>query len=405
MTNVRAVCLSSAFLACITGAAKAAENVGLTPRVFANYSYDNNLFRVSGEAESRAVLGTSDPSDRIFEFGAGADYRISVSQQLFRLSADVARHQYDTFDFLNYTGGSATALWDWKYGTRFDGDLKFNYRRDILGFEELSSPVQDKRTFIDLSGSGNYMLASRLQLHLEAARSEQSHSREAQSSLDRTVNRVIGELRYTSARNSYIGFRSVARMAKYPNREVVQTTTEQLDNSYKEYEYSLTVNWVESVNSSLTGRVGWTKRAYDDVSARDFSGVTGRFSYGWTPSTRFGANVSIWRDLDAYSDQVSSYVDEIGAKVEGRWAFSPKLTLKVDALKENRKYDGDPGIALAPTINPRRDRVVGYGTGLAYAFRERLNFSLGYDKEYRESNRADQEYDDYIVRAGVEATF
>lgn len=383
-------------------AAGSQADYGFTPFLQAGYLYDSNLFRLSGQSEAQSLLGSSHLSDMVYQAGGGLKYRVPVSQQTFTLAANGLYNKYDRYDYLDYTSGGASAAWDWKYGKSWNGLLSATYARDLQGFEETQIARKDIRNQSSFFAGANFAMTPRWLLHVAAARDEQQHSLSARKNLDRTIDRGVAEIRFTSPRGSYLGYKTVVRSGDYPNRDLVAAT--QVDNSYKEYENSLTVNWVESAQSKLDGNLGYTTRNYDTFSTRDFSGATWRLDYEWRPPSKLGLNASLWRDLDAYSDQISSYVVESAGSLEALWFATTKLTFKADASKKYRDYSGDPNLNATPAPS-RHDRVVGYGVSAEYALRERLKFDLGYLYENRESNVKDKEYDYYNLMATITAIF
>jgi exopolysaccharide biosynthesis operon protein EpsL len=378
------------------------ESYGFTPFLRAGYLYDSNVFRLTGPAEAEVVLGDAALSDEILRMGGGLDFRMPISQQTLALEIEAFYNKYDRFDFLNHTSGLASANWHWIYGDRWDGNLKVAFTRELQGFEESRITEKDLRDQWDFLASGNYAISPRWQLHLAAARSDYEHGLSSRQTLDRTVDRGVFEVRYLTPRKSYLGYKVVVRSAELPNQALVETAL--IDNSYLEYENSLTVDWAISAHSGFNGRLGYTKREYDSFSQRDFSGLTWQLVYQWHPQTRYELKLSLWRDLDAYSDMVSSYVDETGGRLEGVWVMTSKVSLKADYSRKFRSFDGDPRIS--PTTLPsRQDRLVGYGLSVEYALRERLSVNLGYLFEERKSNVDEWVYDYYNLMLGITATF
>ncbi|MCU7892176.1 MAG: outer membrane beta-barrel protein, partial [Candidatus Thiodiazotropha sp. (ex Ustalcina ferruginea)] len=340
--------------------------------------------------------------DKIVQIGGGLSYRIPVSRQILTLEVEAFNNNYDRFDFLDHTSGLVNTRWDWLYGSRWDGVVRASYVRDLQGFEESKITEKDIRDQWIFFASGNYAISSRWQLHIAAARKDQHHNLSSRQDLDRVVDRGVAEIRYKTPRRSYLGYKTVIRSAELPNQNLIAATL--VENSYREYENSLTIKWVESVRLGFTGRLGYTRREYDSFSERDFSGVTWQFDLQWSPQSRYGLNALLWRDLDVYSDLVSSCVTETGGSLEGVWVVSPKLSLKADVSRKIRNYDGDPDLSQGQ-VSSRQDRVVGYGLSAEYAIRERLRFNLGYLVEDRESNEDARRYDYYNLIAGITATF
>lgn len=378
------------------------ESHGFTPFLRADYLYDSNVFRLTGPAEAEVLLGNAALSDGILQTGGGLDFRMPISQQTLALDIEAFHNKYDRFDFLNHTSGMASVNWNWIFGDRLDGNLKLAFTREMQGFEESNITEQDLRDQWDFLASGNYAISPRWQLHLAVARNDYEHKLISRQTLDRTVNRGVVEVRYLTPRKSYLGYKVVVRSAELPNQALVETAL--IDNSYLEYENSLTVDWAISAHSGFNGRMGYTNREYDSFSQRDFSGLTWQLEYQWHPQTRYELKLSLWRDIDVYSDLVSSYVNETGGSLEGVWAMTSKISLKADYARKSRSFDGDPQIRPT-TLSSRQDSLVGYGLSAEYALRERLRIKLGYLFEERKSNVDEWVYDYYNMMLGITATF
>jgi exopolysaccharide biosynthesis operon protein EpsL len=402
MSGLGGLLSAALWLLFVSGVEASSESHGFTPFLQAGYLYDSNVFRLTGSAEGEALLGSAALSDGILQIGGGLDFSMPISQQTLVLGIEAVSNKYDRFDFLNHTSGLASANWNWIYGDRWDGNLKVAFARKMQGFEESNVTEKDLRDQWDFLASGNYAISPRWQLHLAAARNDYEHNLSSRQTLDRTVDRGVVEVRYLTPRKSYLGYKAVVRSAELPNQALVEATL--IDNSYVEYENSLTVNWAISAHSGFNGRIGYTNREYDSFSQRDFSGPTWQMEYQWHPQTRYELKLSLWRDLDAYSDMVSSYVNETGGSLEGTWVMTSKVSLKADYSRKSRSFDGDPQIS-STTSPSRRDQLVGYGLSAEYALLDRLSIDLGYRFEERESNVDEWAYDYYNLMLGITATF
>lgn len=368
----------------------------------AEYTYDSNMFRLTDPDEAAALLGSSQLSDKVLQTGGGLNFRMPVSQQELAMGVETVYNKYDRFDFLDHASGSASASWAWSYGGRWDGNVRAAFVRDMPGFEESRITEKDILDQWRFLVSGTYALSTRWELYLAATRNVQLHDLASRQTLDRNVDRGVVEIRYKTPRKSYLGFKTVVRSAELPNQELVESTL--VDNSYLEYINSLTVDWAISAHSGFSGSVGYTKREYDSFSLRDYSGLTWQSDYRWRPQSRYELNVSMWRDLDVYSDRVSSYVTETGGSLQGMWAITPKVSITADFSRKSRSYDGDPRFSQV-RLPSRHDWLVSYGISAAYSLSERLRIDLEYLFEERQSNMDEWEYDYCKLIFGIAAIF
>ncbi len=375
---------------------------GLTPFVESDLSLVSNLFRLPGREQAQQTYGDSALSDAILRVGAGFEYGQAVAHQGVSARVAVYRNDYDRFDFLSHTSGTATGTWQWVAGERWDGHLRFDYERRIQGFTESRSSALDERDIYGLRAMAGYSLSRSWRLRLALAQKEQEHGLAERQQLNRTLSQAIAELRFTSPKRSFVGLRTAWSSADFPNPETLGSVV--IDSSYQELDTGLTVDWRPSRMSALRGRVGVTKREYDSFSDRDFSGVTWSGDYTWKPRKRYRVKASFWRDLDAYSDAVTSYVVESGFGLEGEWQATSKTTLRLDAASRQRDYDGDPTVVAGADGPTRSDDVLTYGVHGELAFTPKVTFTLGYEYEERESNLNRWDFDCYTIVLGIKAS-
>jgi len=374
---------------------------GLTTTLFSDFTYDSNIFRFANSQQAEATLGESEMADSILHMGAGLEYRRPVSKQLFSAKVEAVRNEYNHFDFLSYTGGNASVAWDWLFGQRWDGKLEATYERKIQDFAESRLTGLDVRDDVGLRAGGNYSFNRSWRIRVAGVYKEQNHSDSDREALDRSLTRAIAELRYTASTRSFIGLRSMVTTADFPNQQTLGNAA--VDNSFQEMIHSLTVDWKLSALSALVGEFGHTNREYDSFSERDFSGATWHLDFNWQPRAQYDVTFSLWRDLEAYSDAITSYVVESGASVEGVWRMTSKIALSAEIASLTREFDGDPSLAVSsePT---REDDVISYGVSADYALRDSVIINLGFQFEERDSNTDTWDFDYYNIVLGIKAS-
>ena len=374
---------------------------GFSPFVQSELAYVSNLFRLPGADQAEMSFGDRTLADQILRLGVGFDFNKSLSRQGLSAQAEVFRNDYDHYSFLNHTSGKVSGNWQWVAGLRWDGQVQLDYERKIQGFTESRSSQLDERDIYGVRAIAGYSLNHSWRLRVALAQKDQEHGLEERQQLDRTLRQLVTELRFTSPKRSYVGFRTAWSSADFPNPELRANVL--VDNSYQELESGFTVDWRPSLVSAIKGRIGATKREYDSFSDRDFSGITWRGDYTWKPRKRYRLQASLWRDLDAYSDAVTSYVVEAGIGVEAQWQVTPKTTIAFDIVSRARDYDGDPSIV--DIAGPRRsDDVLSYGLEGELSITPKVQATLGYEYEERESNVNQWDFDCYTVVLGFKAS-
>jgi len=188
----------------------------------------------------------------------------------------------------------------------------------------------------------------------------------------------------------------------YPNRQVVPGGT--VDNNFKEYEASAVAHWAVTGKSGLDGRLGYTSRRHDQVTQRDFDGVTGKLAYDWFVAAKTILNFSVWREIRSIEDVSASYVLSEGWGIGPSWAPTSKLVFQAKYVREDRDYRGDPGFVLAGTA-PREDTFRGLNLAAGYSPRRNIELGVAIETGDRSSNTAGRDYDYNAVSANARLRF
>jgi exopolysaccharide biosynthesis operon protein EpsL len=380
------------------GGAAAATTEAFRPYVEASTAHDSNLFRVSGDAEALSVLGTTDMADTIHRLSAGFDSDISLSRQRVVLHANVDRKSYTRFSDLDHTGGKGDAVWHWRVGDLWSGDIDYGYSRALSGFQELQSRIRNIRTRQTTRATATYQFHPRWQFTAGAGGFDLENSAEERRQNDR--RETFGELEATfaSPAGTRTGLWGRVTDAELPNREVVATSL--VDNSYQETRLGLLGRWPATGHSEFDGRVGYTKREHAQIAQRDFDGTTGQLMYQWQATGKTRLDASLWRDIHAVDDEIASYVVDQGGGVGASWSATDKLQWRINVERKRFDYAGDPGQVLS-TLAPRQDTLKLAGVSLTYTPLQAIQIVLLYEATSRDSNRADAGYRDRYTSAAL----
>jgi len=364
------------------------EEQPLKFRVLGGITYDSNLFRLSDDADAQSTLGTSDKSDLILRIGAGGKYELRKSRQKFIAEINVSEYKFKEFDDLDNTSNDLRGEWQWQLGNDWSGNLGLSHRRYLESFSNFQLYLRDMVDQDRLYGSANYLLSSRLKFTLDADRYDTEHGEQTRNTLDSKINNMAFTVNWVTPAQNTIGLKYRTADANLPNPGTIGTTP--VSNSYNEDELSVVATWTLTGASQINARLGYTKRNFDEVSARNFSDPTWRLTYLWRPSGKAGLEVATWREVSEFQDLSSNYVSVTGLSIAPTWSLTPQVALRGRIAYETRDYAGDPGLGAVATQREDKDTV--YQISALWTPLRLTEFIMTLESGKRTSNQAFADY-------------
>ncbi len=359
--------------------------------------FDDNVFRLDDDESEEAVLGTSGRSDTIRQIGAGVRYDLPVSRQLFSLEARADNFNYNRFTELDHTAYLLGGNWGYQAGPDISGDLGYRRSRRLTSFNELQQQQRDLITRDTAYLSTQYRIFPRLQVRgaLEGDWVDHSERR----ALDQRIATETVGVDYVSIRENTIGVQLQLKQGEYPNDQIVAGIP--IKNDYDEYELSAVTGWQFAPKTRFDGRIGYTDREHDEISDRDFSGITYRGIVAWAPRAKILVDGTLYREIAAVEDLIASFVLTEGVSAGIAWAPTIKIVLQARAIYEDRKYEGDPGIELG-VRGDRDDKFRGMRFSAGYRPARFVDVFSSYEHGSRSSNlnNADYDYDLFSINVG-----
>ena len=140
--------------------------------------------------------------------------------------------------------------------------------------------------------------------------------------------------------------------------------------------------------SRFDGRADYTRREYDQLAQRNYSGPTLRATYTYTPTGKITIATTAQRDVAPLEDISASFVLVTGVTVRPDWAITDKINLRGAFAYNVWDYRGDPGLGLSFTHHVR-------SAGLSVLYRPTLHISLagGVAREVRTSTARFGDYE------------
>lgn len=353
---------------------------GDTFRPFVSYTHlwDDNLYRLS-QAEIAANLVTHE-SDRygVLSAGLDVDWRPARQQVEARLSKSQVR--FDRNTQLDYDGSDYQIKWNWRVGNHWSGRIGATEKVTQSSFSDLVNlQVNNEITRESRFVNADWQFHPRWSVGAGATTLSSSNSATQQASLDYDETAYSATLGYRTPKGSALRLQLRRVDGEYPKRTQVF-----LDRAYTQDELNLLGDWTVSGKLVARGRVGYVQRQNDTVSARDFSGLTGRLSADYMPTGKTLLNAAVYREIANSDDANASYQLNTGASLGAAWMATAKLTLRATAQTENRAFEGDTG--QAPGQPQRDEDTVSGSVSLSYSPLRMATVDVGVQAGERKSN-------------------
>jgi len=387
-------------LAMLPGSISMAAIDKFDPYAYTRVRNDSNIFRLSGDQEARALLGSTSKNDIILYYGGGfqSDYRLS--RQHLLLDVEVERAEYDTFSELDHTRTKGRGAWAWQVGNLWSGEVGTRYERRLRTFTQSSIPEKDMRSEKVGYLNGGYQIHPDWRLSAGVDYSVVSY--QERDRLDRDSTTGTFSVLYRNTLNTRVGMR-----VKYTDNDLGNDTVNgiQASNDYTESEISGLFYWEVTGKSNLEAQLGYTDQSYDDLGERDFQGSTGRLIYDWFVTRKTRLEFNVWRETSTFNEEITTYVLSKGASVGPSWSATPKITIRGVVAYYNDDFKGQNDIAVAFGGQRRDDDTLRFSINVRWTPRRYLALTAGYRREERESSIDVNDFNDSQYIAGARFNF
>lgn len=382
----------------------------LTFSVSQSLRHESNLLRLpSGLSPSAITAGAATSrSDLVSQTRAGVNFDGNYSLQRIRADASVALERFRENGIYDNNGYNAGAIWDAVYGRQWYGQALVRANRSLASFDDTRSGERNivSEEFLRLQAGYRFTPA------WSAIGAFDLRSRDYSAHLyDGLDTRVAGtEVGARWEPLSGADWRFLWRHAagRYPNRQVFDALGNRLpgsvDNEYAEDRVFMRVGMEPSDKTRLQADIGYTSRRYENLSERDFGGITFGAEYTLRPNELFRVNGYARRDLGNSETLISSYVDSrvvgIGTDV---W-LTGKTSLRMQAEHRREEFGGDPGYLLF-RMDQREDRLGILSGSLTYEVSRKILLSALLRFEKRNSNYSQFDFDARTIGVNAEIRY
>jgi exopolysaccharide biosynthesis operon protein EpsL len=363
---------------------------------------DDNVFRISKDLDPATTIGSSSKGDTYHTTSLGLNLDVPVSRQRFQGGYTWNDNRYDRFSDLDYKGHDARAIWLWQLGNDLSGQLGYAETLSLASFVYIQSRTPDPLKTRQASLNGALLVTPRWRLQAGWAGLEQTNGDPALQGNDINIASMDVTLSYVTPANNSVGFSTRVEDGRFPNREFVPGST--LDNTYRQYDAGIVVDWAVTGVSHLTARVEHVSRRYDHLPQSDVDGNTALAEYGWTPTGKFSLAATVRRDISPYQDIQSSFVLVKGVTLRPKLGVTEKIDVSGVFGYSNWYYLGDPGL-VSGGVQGRIDRVRSATATVSYRAARSLTFLVSAQRELRTSNAALADYAFDVVSLSARIAF
>jgi hypothetical protein len=356
----------------------------LNPYAAVGYAYDSNLFRVDD-----AVPTAAGRSDRIATLSAGFDTELKYGLQRIELGATVNHNLFDTYDYLDYTGGTANAIWHWSLGDVSTGTAGYQYKRTLRDFANQLAirKTKDIKTEHRLNGTGDIDLPGQWRLGLRADVADIGFSNT--KALDLLHTMAGARLNFISKSGNLIGFDAQFAAGDYDSNP---------NADFDEYDVGPTLEWHLTPRTLIDAKIGYSSRNYKTSGRADYDDITGRMTLRMADDGRGKMIATLWRDISNLGDESADFAVINGLKVEPSWTLPNGMDLRLNASYEKRDFQEE----LAGLV--RKDDVYTGGVFLDWNVTRNIMLTFGVDAQQRSSTRELQDFDFARVQLQVTGT-
>jgi hypothetical protein len=400
--------------------AHAKEGDTFRPFVSAAYFYDDNLFRLDDDEAPDLRR-----ADRYGLFSAGLDVDWKPGRQQVRVNASKTLIRYDRYDYLDFDGKELKAVWNWRVGDRFSGNLgadKITSQSSFADIGRVNNEVDRERRF----GRAEWEFHPRWRIGAEVATMDNDNSDPSLFSQSFKQDRYDVIVTYLTPRGSKVRGRVRRTDSDYPTMRLLSLhpflpVAAVADSSYEQTEYTLLADWRLSPKLVLHGEAGWVKRTYANalkdryapyeswlepyerllVDRPDYHGFNGRLSGDWYATAKTLLSASVYQQLGGAIDINASSVLKRGASLTGAWLIREKWRLNGEASYENRDFRGDMDAGSVQT----EDDTTSLSLSLNYAPIRPVSMDVGVRTGRRDSNRFAGDYTYNTVFFSVSGNF
>ena len=396
---------------CAAGAIAAAPLlVAAQPVTMPTQVSDVLSFEASGafEHHSNIFRTPTAVSDTVIRGLIGVRFEREVSLQRFTLFGNLQPVKFLDFSRFDYVGYNVGGQWDWEIGRPVFGTISANYLRDQSPFDLIGGPIKNLRDLWTTRALAGFRLTQSWAVIGAVDYLSLSNSAAIVQASNFNTTGVEAGFRYYPGTALDMDFVYRRESGEFPNRQVFDANGNLLpaavDNAYSQDALLWRLNWRPNPEARYGGTIGYTRRNFETLSQRDFSGITGSLEADFPLTGAVQFRGAVFNSIGTTELLNANYIRDTGIRLTPVWRATSRLSVDGLLLLSNRRYEGDPGFVFTGA-EIRRDRILDFGVRVNYEFARRVFLFGDLRRLDRSSNYAGFDFTDNWFGLGVRAAF
>jgi hypothetical protein len=355
----------------------------------------------------KAVYSPND--DTVATASLLAGFNQPIGRQRVYADVNVNTNRYSKNSDLNNLGYSVKGGLDWSTVERLSGNINVDSSQALSTYTERTAlALRKKNTENNHNVNGVVRIGLVTQYSLEAGAGfrKRTFSAEEYARFEFDQNRYSLGLVYQPSPDLRFGVAGRFTNDKYPaytqtgfvliNGVPQPISVPVAAREFERKDIDFTSRWVASGASTLDGRISTGRSKIKQGVGNDFSGVTGRVTWGWQPTAKWNISSSISRDTGLESSfsnaNTSSEQDRItnGLQINANYELTGKvfLTGGLSTAKSRRIYDNSAG-----SHTEENDRDNSFNLGARWQYSRGITMGCQFNKSSRSSSQEVYTYD------------
>lgn len=294
---------------------------GVYYRLSQSLRFEDNLFRRGNDQEDSDMVSTT---------SATVGTRLFLSRQVLNAEATVLRHMYRDNDQLDGNGYRLNTRLQWEIGSNWAGKVQAGVTRDQVPLDQLVDAIgggtvvreqRNQESTRYLNFDARYGLFAAWSLDAFGDLTSVDYSIDSAGLRERDTRQIGVGVRYKPSPALTLGVRTSYTDGEYP------------DDDYDRKDLSFTVNYLPGDRLSLRGNISYTDEQHDNITARDFSGLTGSFNATYALTSKINLEGGFSRQTN--SGATASERIGAGTPPGGTPVLDPNLSFLSDARVTN----------------------------------------------------------------------
>jgi hypothetical protein len=395
---------------CAAGALAAAPLLAVAQPVSMPTQVSDVLsFEASGglEHHSNILRTPTAVSDTVMRGLIGVRFEREFSLQRFTLFGNIQPVKYLDLSRYDYVGYNVGGRWDWEVGRPVFGTVTANYLRDQTAFD-VFGPIPNLRDFLTLRALVGFRLSQSWALIAAADYLSVDNSSVFVQSANVNITGAEAGFRYFPGTAVDMDFVYRRDDGKYPNRQIFDANGNLLpaaiDNAFAQDALLWRVNYRPNEETRYGGTIGYTRRNFETLSQRDYSGITGSLEAEVPLSGATLFRGAIFNSISTAELLNANFIRDTGVRLTPTWRATSRFSIDGIFLYTIRRYEGDPGFVISGA-EVRRDNILDFGVRVNYEFARRVFLFGDLRRLERTSNYAGFGFTDNWFGLGVRAAF